>query len=129
MYHAENPVLPGHGWASAAWSILVIAAVLGLASNQTSELISTHLQFGERSIASATWEMATAAKHAVVGHDALPIILTVPFAVTRTQRMMVARVKHRAEFARHGDLRSGLKAAPGLLAGLALIGASRSPTH
>ena len=130
MNHADNLVLQGHDWAVAAWTILAMAAFLGLASSQTSQLIGNNLQFGERSIASATSEMAIAARHAVGRHDALPIILTVPFAVTRTQRMMVARVKHRTEFARRvGQFPSGLKTAPGLLAGLALVGASHSPSH
>jgi len=127
MNHVDNPIPHGRGWAVAAWTILVMAAVLGVASDQTSQLISTHFQFGERSIATATKEIATVAKHAVARYDTLPIVLTVPFAVTRTQQMMLARVKHRAEFAhRVNQFRSGMKSAPGLLAGLALMGASSS---
>jgi hypothetical protein len=130
MNHADNPVLHGHGWAVGAWTILVMAAVLGLASNQTLQLISTHFQFGEGSIASATSVMPSAATPAGARHDTPPIILTVPFAITRMQQMMVARVKHRTDFAHRIDqFRSGLKAAPGLIAGLALLGASQSPNH
>jgi len=130
MNHADNPVSRSRGWAVAASTILLMAAVLGLASNQTSQLITSHFQFEERSIASDAKAMASAAKSAVARHDALPLVLTVPFAVTRTQLMMAARVKHRVEYARRvGQFRSGLRFAPGLLAGLALIGASHSPNH
>jgi hypothetical protein len=126
MNHAE-PVSRGQGWAVAAWTILVMAAVLGVASDQTSQLITSHFQFGKPSIEFAPKPVASVAKHAVTPYDTLPIILTIPFAVTRTQRMMVARAKHRAEFAhRLGQARSDLKAAPGLLAGLALMGVSSS---
>jgi hypothetical protein len=130
MDHGNNPISRGRGWAVAAGTILVMAAVLGIASDQTSQFIGSHFRFGERSIASASQEVASVAKHAVAGYDTLPIILTVPFAVTRTQQMMVARVKHRAAFAHRVDqFRSGLKAAPGLLAGLALMGATSSSNH
>jgi hypothetical protein len=130
MNHADNLVLTAHGWAVGAWTILVMAAVLGLATNQTLQLISAHFQSGERSIASATSITPSAAKPVGARYDTPPIILTVPFAVTRTQQMMVARAKHRADFAHRVDrFRSGLKAAPGLIAGLALLGVSQSPSH
>jgi hypothetical protein len=106
-----------------------MAAVLGLASDQTSQLISTHFQFGERAIVTAAVAVESAAQP-VARYHTLPMILTVPFALTRTQQMMVARLKQRDEIThRVGQLRSGLKAAPGLLAGLALIGASQSSHH
>jgi len=130
MNHADNPVSNQRGWAVAAWTILVMAAVLGLASDQTSQLISTHFRFGERTIASAATVVESAALPAGVRYGNAPIILTVPFAVRKTQQMLVARVKHRGEFASHvSQLRGGIKAAPGLLAGLALIGASQSSNH
>jgi len=130
MNHADDPVSEGRGWAVATWTILVMAAVLGLASSQSSRLIKSHFQLGERSIASVAKAMASAAKPAVARHDALPLILTVPFAVTRTQQILAARLKYRAEFGlRVGQFRSRLRSAPGLLAGLALIGASQSPSH
>jgi hypothetical protein len=40
----------------------MIAAVLGLTSNQTSQLITIHFQFEQRSIASDAKAMAAAAK-------------------------------------------------------------------
>ena len=129
MNHVDNPISRGQGWAVAAGTILVMAAILGIASDQTSQWIGYHFQFGERSIAAATAEVASVATHAVAHYDTPPIVLTVPFAVTRTQQMMVARVKHRAEFAHRIDrVRTSLKAAPGLLAGLALMGAT-SPSR
>ena len=130
MNHADNPVMRGRGWAVGAWTILVMAAVMGIASNQTSQLITTHFQFGERGITSAAKAVESAAKPAVARYDTPPIILTIPFAITRTQQIMVARLKHRAEFARRvGQFRSGLRSAPGLLAGLALMGATQSSSH
>lgn len=130
MNHADYPVASGSGWAVAAWTILVMAAVLGLASDQTSQLIRTHFRFGEHAIITAAKAVESAAKPAIARNDALPLILTVPIAITRTQQMVVARVKHRAEFARRvGQVRSAVKAAPGLLTSLALIGASQSPSR
>ncbi len=130
MNHADNPVLHGHDWAVAAWMILLMAVVLGLASNQTLQLISADSQFRAHSISDTAQEMATVARLAIPHHDTFPAVLTVPFAVTRTQRMMVARVKHRAEAARRDDqLRSDEKAAPRLLTGLAILGASQSSNH
>ncbi len=130
MSHADNLAVPGHGWAVGAWTILIAAAVLGISSNQTSQWFSVQSEFHDHSVASAANEMATVARLAVARHDTFPIILTIPFAVTRTQRMSVARVKHRAEFPQPADLSgSRLKKAPGFLAGLALIEASHASNH
>jgi hypothetical protein len=107
----------------------MMAVVLGLASDQTSQLLRTHFQFGERAILTAAVAVESAAQP-VPRYHTLPMILTVPFAVTRTQQMIVARLKQRDEIThRVGQIRSNLKAAPGLLAGLALIGASQSSHH
>jgi hypothetical protein len=121
MEHAENPVLHGHDWAIAAWTIIAFAAVLGISSNLTAQFLSAH---GTSALP------ATVIAHAVKPQDTFPIILTVPFAVARTQREMVAHAQHHAEFAnRLQRLKSDLKAAPGLVAGLALMGASQSSSH
>jgi hypothetical protein len=102
---------------------------MGIVSNQASLLLHPDAQFREHSMSSAARQMATVARLAIPHHDTFPPVLTVPFAVARTQRMMVARVKHRVENARRDEqLRGGSKAAPGLL-GLALIGASQSSSH
>ncbi len=130
MYHAENLVLRGHDWAVAAWSILLVATVLGIASNQPSQLFSPDARLRADSITSAAKEMATVARLAVAPHDTFPAVLTVPFAVTRTQRMMVAGVKHGAEDARRTEQdRSGMKAVSGFLTGLTLLGAAPSSSH
>ena len=56
--------------------------------------------------------------------------MTIPFAVTRTQRMMVARVKHRDEVGHHdAALSTVAKTGPRLLTGLAILGASQSSSH
>jgi hypothetical protein len=128
MNHADFPVSRERGLAVGAWTILVMAAILGLASNQTSQLLATHFQFGERAVTSAAIVVETAAEPMLSKHQTFPMILTVPFAFTRAQQM-VARVKQRDEFAhRTNQVRSGFKGTPALLAGLALIGAS-SPNY
>jgi hypothetical protein len=129
MNHAESPFLHGHDWAVAAWTITVMAIVLGLASNQTSQWFTADSQFREHSLTSTAHEMATVARLAIPHHDTFPAVLTIPFAVTRTQRMMVARVKHRTEAARRDEeLRNDQKPGPRLLTGLALLG-SQSSNH
>jgi hypothetical protein len=126
MTHTENLVFRGHDWAVAAWSIMFVAIVLGLVSSQTSQLFGAYSQLVEGAPTSPPSQVRTVAER----YDAPPMMLTIPFAVTRTQRMTVATVKHRAEFAnRVHQFRSTLKNAPGLLAGLAVIGASQSPGH
>ena len=130
MNHAESPFLHGHDWAVAAWTTTVMAMVLGLASNQTSQWFSPDSQFREHSITSAAQEMATVAKLAMPHHETFPVVMTIPFAVTRTQRMIVARVKHRTEAVRREEqLRSEQKPGPRLLTGLAILGASQSSVH
>jgi hypothetical protein len=130
MNHADSQVLHGHDWAVAAWTILMLAMVLGIASNQTSRWFSADVQFREHSITSAAREMATVARLAVPHHETFPAVMTIPFAVTRTQRMMVARVKHRDETGRH-DVALGAvaKTTPRLLTGLAILGVSQSSSH
>ena len=95
MDNADGSVLHGHDWAVAAWSILLMAIVLGIISNQTSQLFNPDAQFREHRMTSAGREVATVARLAIPHHETFPGVLTIPFAVTRTQRMMVARVKHR----------------------------------
>ncbi len=126
MNHADTPVSHGHGLVVASWTIVMMALVLGLASDQTSQLLRAHFQFGESAIVTAAVAVESAAQP-VARYHTLPMILTIPFAVTRTQQMMVARLKQRDEIThRVAQLHTSLKAAPGLLAGLALIGASQS---
>jgi hypothetical protein len=130
MNHADSPVLHGHDWAVAAWTVLVMAMVLGIVSNQTARWFSADAQFREHSISSAAREMTTVARLAVPHHETFPAVLTIPFAVTRTQRMTVARVKHRDEAGRHeAALSTVAKTGPRLLTGLALLGASQSSSH
>jgi hypothetical protein len=108
----------------------MMAIVLGMASNQTSLLSTSDSHFDAASMTSAAREMTTVAKLAIPHHDTFPAVLTIPFAVTRTQRMMVARVKHRAEDAhRDEQVRGEEKPGPRLLTGLALLGASQSSSH
>jgi len=127
MNHADSSVLHGHDWAVAAWTILLMAMVLGIASNQTSPWLTADSQFREHSISSTAREVETVARLALPHHDTFPAILTIPIAVTRTQRMMVARVKHLDEAARRNDqIRGDHKTGPRLLTGLALLGAQSS---
>jgi hypothetical protein len=126
MYQADNAVMQGRGWAVGAWTILVMATVLGLLSGQASQMIGEHFPFGAAALGSdaraAVWPVGGGGAR----HEALPIILTIPLAVTRTQRMMVARVKHQGEADEHaGRIRRGIRSTRGLLAGLALMGASQ----
>ena len=107
--------------------VLVMATALGLLSGQASQMISDHFPFGAHALQSDARAAETPIGPMIARHDALPIILTIPLAVTRTQLLMVARMKHQGGIGEHpGRIRRGLASAQGLLAGLALIGASRS---
>jgi len=99
-----------------------MATVLGILSGRASQKISDHFPFDERAIAADASAAELPAEAAVTRRHAFPIILTVPLAVTRTQRMMVARMKHRGEDT--SRIRRTVSSARGVLAGLALIGAS-----
>jgi hypothetical protein len=126
MYQADNAAMQGRGWAVGAWTILVMATVLGLLSGQASQMIGDHFPFGAHALSSdaraAVWPVGAGGAR----HEALPIILTIPLAVTRTQRMVVARVKHQGEIGAHvGPIRRALSSTQGLLAGLALMGATQ----
>jgi len=130
MDHADIAVIDGRGWAVGTWTILVMAVILGLAGDQTLLFISDHFPFGSRTIASSVGAAVTPDTSAGARYGKFPLILTIPLAVTRTQRMMVARLKHHREFAEHhGRIRRELKSAQGLLAGLALLGASQAHGH
>jgi hypothetical protein len=130
MYNADGSVLHGHDWAVAAWSILLMAIVLGIISNQASQLFNPDAQFREHRMTSAGREVATVARLAIPHHETFPGVLTIPFAITRTQRMMVARVKHRTDTASRDDqARNEPKAGSRLLTGLAILGASQSSSH
>jgi len=125
MNHVDNPSR-GRGLALAACSILIMATVLGLTSDETSRLLGKHFPFGERAIASAA-VLVESATPATLRAQNLPMILTIPFAVTHTQQVMVARLKQRAQLAqRVTQVRSRIKTAPGVLASLALIGATQN---
>jgi hypothetical protein len=130
MDHADIAIIDGRGWAVGAWTILVMAVILGLASDQTSQLIDSYFSFGASSVVSTARVAVTPSTYAIARHGEVPIVLTIPLAVTRTQRMMVARLKHHRDFAhRSAGLRGELKSAQGLLAGLALLGASQMHSH
>jgi hypothetical protein len=125
MNHGDNPSR-GRGLALAACSFLIMATILGLASDETSQLFGRHFQLGQRAIASAAVVVETATPASLRSQN-FPMMLTIPFAVTRTQQIMVARLKQRAQFAqRISRARGRVKTAPGLIAGLALIGASQN---
>jgi hypothetical protein len=130
MDHAHSSVLHGHDWAVAAWTIVILAIVLGMISNQILLLATADSRFGAAPMTSAAREVTTVARLAIPHHDTFPGVLTIPFAVTRVQRMMVARVKHRTEdVARDQQLQGEAKPGPRLLTGLALLGASQSSSH
>ena len=126
MNHAGNAVERPWGWALGLWMIFVITAVWGSANLQNSRLIQTNLADLEHSLVSAWNEGAVTAQLSTTRYDALPIVLTTPFAVIRTQRMVVARLKHRADFAsRAMKFRASMKSSPSLLTSLALLQASQ----
>lgn len=127
MNHASYAVLRGHSWGG-GWMAMVAMGTLAIVAMQTSQLIGTNLRSDEASAASAESSQPLSSDPAVARYDALPMVLTIPFAVTHTQQVMVARLKHRSDFAKRiARFRGGLKDAPRLIAGLALIGASQSP--
>ena len=128
MNHGDNPSR-GRGLALAACSILIMATVLGLASDETSRLFGKHFRFDEHAIASAAVLIETTAPAIGRAHT-FPMFLTIPFAVTQTQQIVVARLQQRAQIAgRVSQVRSRIRSTPGLLAGLALIGASQNGGH
>jgi hypothetical protein len=128
MNHGDIPSR-GRGLALAACTFLIMATVLGLTSDETYRLLGRHFPVGQRAIASAAVVVESATP--VIGRaQTFPMFLTIPFAVTRTQQIMVARLKQRAQFAqRVSQVRSRINTAPGLLASLALIGASQTGRH
>jgi len=126
MYQADNAAIPGRGWAEGAWTILVMATVLGLLSGQASQMIADHFPLGARALGSDARAAESPIGRVVARHDALPIVLTIPLAVTRTQRLMVAQMKHQGKIGAHpGRIRRGITSAREMLTGLALIGASQ----
>jgi len=125
MSHADSFLLRDHDWATAVGLVLLMATVLGIASNQTSRWFATDSALRVHPISAAASEMVTIARLAAPHHANYPAVLTVPFAITRTQRMMVARMKHRPEAAALHD-QTGKGATPRILTGLAILGASQS---
>ena len=129
MNHADGFLVRGHDWAAAVGSVLLMAMVLGIASNQSRWFLAdSHL--GAHSVAAAAHEVVTIARLAAPQHETFPPVLTVPFAVTRTQRMMVARKKQRADADSLNDRsRTSTIAGPRFLTGLALLGVSQSSSN
>ena len=132
MDHAEIAAMHGHGWAVGAWTILVAATILGLASEQTLQLIRTDFSFDK----GATRAAVSPSEVNVARHDGLPLVTVPKRAVTVAKRAtgapvaMVAGVKHRSAQVKHpGRIRRSLDSAQGLLAGLALLGASQPHGH
>jgi hypothetical protein len=126
MNHAGNAVERPWGWALGLWMIIVITAVWSSANIQNSRLMQTNFADLEHSIVGALNAGAVTAELTTTRHDALPIVLTTQFAMIRTQRMMVARLKHRTDFAnRVTKFRDNFKTSPNLLTSLALLQASQ----
>jgi hypothetical protein len=126
MNHAGNAVERPWGWALGLWMIIVITAVWSSANIQNSRLMQTNFAELGHSVVAAWNESAVTAQLSTTRYDALPIVLTTPFAVIRTQRMAVARLKHRTDFAnRMTKFRGSLKSPPSLLTSLALLQASQ----
>src|SRR5690348_7287271 len=110
MNHASYAILRGLGWTAGVWMALVIMSVLVLGTIPTPESIRGYFPISERSMGSATSPASLSITPGMARYGSLPIILTVQFAVTHTQQMMVARVKHRADFAHRAErFRVGLK--------------------
>ncbi|HXN84762.1 MAG TPA: hypothetical protein VN867_01770 [Candidatus Binataceae bacterium] len=126
MNHAGNVVERPWGWALGLWMISLVMMVWGSANIQNSRQIQTNFAAFEHSIMSLWNEGAVTAQLSTTRYEALPIVLTTPFAVIRTQRMMVAKLKHRTEFAnRVTKFRASIKSSPSLLTSLALLQASQ----
>jgi hypothetical protein len=126
MNHAGNAVERPWGWALGLWMILVITAVWAPVNLKNSRLMQTNFADLEHSLVSVWNESAVTAQLSTTRYGALPIVLTTPFAVIRTQRMVVARLKHRADYAsRAMRFRAGVKSSPSFLASLALLQASQ----
>lgn len=126
MNHAGNAVERPWGLALGLWMMIVVGAVWVPANIQNSRLLQTNFADLGHSVAGAWNEAAVTAQPSTTSYEALPIVLTVPFAVTRTQRMMVARLKHRPDYANRAiKFRAGLKTSPSFLASLALLQASQ----
>jgi hypothetical protein len=125
MDHAEIAAMRGHGWAVGAWTVLVAATILGLATERTLQLINADFPFGTHPDSSTTTAASAPSALAGARHDALPL-LAVPNAVTRARHTMVAEMKHHsAPIKQSSPVRNGLNGKKGLLAGLALLGASQ----
>lgn len=136
MDHADIAAMHGHGWAVGAWTILMAATILGLATERTLQLIRADFPAGTSATSPATTAAVSDSDVNVAHHDGLPLV-TVPKRVvtaakgaTGTSGAMVAGVKHQSAPTKHpGRIRTGYNSAKGLLAGLALLGASDPHGH
>jgi hypothetical protein len=126
MNHAGNAVERPWGWALGLWMIIVITAVWGPANIRNSRLFQANFPAIDQAVADAWNADAVSSRLDTASYEALPIVLTIPFAVTRTQRMMVAKLKHRSDFANRAvKFRTGFKSSPSFVASLALLQASQ----
>jgi len=122
MVHLESPL-----WRVRSRRVglagLVALAMLCLATTyQTNHWINAQFQRDDIPIAAAD----SPARLSTAGYDALPMVLTIPVAVARTQHMADVWARH--ESSRSSSIKRipGLKGAGGLIAGLELLQAMRS---
>jgi hypothetical protein len=136
MDHADIAAMHGHGWAVGAWTVLVAATILGLATERTLQLIRADFPASASATSPAMSIAASSSEVTAARHDELALVdvpkrvVTVAKRATRTSGVMVAGVKQQSAPAKHsGRIREGLNSAKGLLAGLALLGAVQPHGH
>lgn len=121
MINLESPFWRVRGRRIGFLGLISLATLCLATTYQTNHWINAQFQRDDIPIAAAN----SPAKLAVASYEGLPIVLTIPMAVTRAQHMAVARAKHPKDSHALGRV-PGLKGAGGLIAGLALLQAMHS---
>jgi len=125
MNYVESTLLRNRGSHAGLLMVVALLIVFGFIATQNAQWLNAFSHVNDRSVFASASANTVAASPNHANYNALPIILTVPFAVTRTQQMMVMRLKRR-QIATHIAKLPGIKGATGLIAGLALIQAVQS---
>ena len=120
MNYVESTPLRARGSHAGVLTLVALVLVCGLATMQSAPWINGFLHISDRPFIGSGTANSSSLSVDARSYRALPIVLTVPFAVARTQQMLALRLK-RHQIATHIAQVPGIKGATGLIAGLALI--------
>jgi hypothetical protein len=125
MNYVESTLLRTRGSHAKVLSAVAFVIFFDLATMQSAPWLNGFIEEANHPLIASAAANSPLSSLNTRNYNALPIILTVPFAVTRTQQMMLMRLKQR-QIATHIAKLPGIKGATGLIAGLALIQAVQS---